>query len=254
MARRSTPPWRLRPLRRPEKENEPRVFGRAMTPAFPKRSPLAGTMDEVRPQTAPWRTRPRATRLAGLILILFHHVAATRRPRTEEWTGEGTTQKKGLTRQGPLQKSGFRSYSVVSRGCEIVCAFFWRVKVDDAPNGGPEAVDGSLRGFSQQRLQFGEGVLNRIEVRTIGRKIKKLCARRLDDCADGGSFVAGQIIHDDDVSGRQFWRENFLDVKFERVAIDWSVENEGSDDAAGPKPRHDCRRFPMMGWTPPGRH
>ena len=49
--------------------DETRVFGRVETPAFPKRSPLAGTMDEVRPQIAPWRQRPRAIRLAGLILI-----------------------------------------------------------------------------------------------------------------------------------------------------------------------------------------
>ena len=36
-------------LDRAEEESKNTVFGRVSTPAFPKRSPLAGTMDQVRP-------------------------------------------------------------------------------------------------------------------------------------------------------------------------------------------------------------
>ena len=45
------------------------VFGRVATPAFPMRGPFVGTMDEARPFCSPWRQRPHAIRLAGLILI-----------------------------------------------------------------------------------------------------------------------------------------------------------------------------------------
>ena len=45
--------WRRR------KEEKRKGFGRVETPAFPKRSSLAGTMDEVRPQNAPWLTTTR---------------------------------------------------------------------------------------------------------------------------------------------------------------------------------------------------
>jgi transposase len=37
-----------------------RVFGRVATPAVPKRSPLAGTMDQVRPLPTQWRTTTRS--------------------------------------------------------------------------------------------------------------------------------------------------------------------------------------------------
>src|SRR6201997_4797823 len=45
-------------------EEELRAFGRVMTPAFPKRGPDAGTMDQVRPQT--WRMA-QTTRNARLV-------------------------------------------------------------------------------------------------------------------------------------------------------------------------------------------
>ena len=37
-----------------QKENDRRAFGAVMTPAFPKRGPDAGTMDQVRPHCAAW--------------------------------------------------------------------------------------------------------------------------------------------------------------------------------------------------------
>ena len=40
-------------------ERSSRVFGRATTPAFPKRSPVAGTMDQVRPYARQVALRPR---------------------------------------------------------------------------------------------------------------------------------------------------------------------------------------------------
>jgi hypothetical protein len=45
-----------------------------------------------------------------------------------------------------------------------------RVEIDDATDGIPEAVDGSLSGFSQMRLQLGEGHLDRIGIGAVGRE------------------------------------------------------------------------------------
>src|SRR6202022_3717541 len=74
----STP--RRQPLNR-----ETQVFGRVTTPAFPKRSPFAGTMDQVRPSSGmsthrrcdhafvDWPTYPHES----------HQATALRRSRTE---------------------------------------------------------------------------------------------------------------------------------------------------------------------------
>ena len=47
----------------------------------------------------------------------------------------------------------------------------------------PESFDGARCGFSQERLELGESVLDRIEVGTVGRELEQLGASRLDSSA-----------------------------------------------------------------------
>ena len=42
--------------------------------------------------------------------------------------------------------------------------------MDEESDRGPQAVDGSLGGFAEQRFELGEGVFNRIEVWRVGRQ------------------------------------------------------------------------------------
>ena len=91
-------------------------------------------------------------------------------------------------------------------------------EIDDAADGGPEAVDGSLGGLAQQRLELGEGVLDRIEVGLVGRQVEQAGAGRLDHLAHLRPLVAGQIVHDDDVAWPQVRHEDLLDIGLEGVA------------------------------------
>jgi hypothetical protein len=43
-------------------------------------------------------------------------------------------------------------------------------------NAFPEAVDGSLGGLAEERFEFGEELLDRIEGRRIGRQVEPYCA------------------------------------------------------------------------------
>ena len=65
----------------------------------------------------------------------------------------------------------FRSGCVVSCGCEVVGAFGGCEDLDEAPNGGPEALKGALGGFAQERFEerfeLGEGILDRVVMRTL---------------------------------------------------------------------------------------
>jgi hypothetical protein len=53
-------------------------------------------------------------------------------------------------------------------------------------------------GLSQICFELGEGILDRIEVRAVRRKIEERSAGRLDHLAYARPFVAGEVIHDDD--------------------------------------------------------
>src|SRR3954452_5848229 len=89
-----------------------------------------------------------------------------------------------------LSYSVFRSSCIVSCGCEVVGAFDGCEDVDEAPDGGPKALNGPLGGFAQERFELGEGILNRVEIRAVGREIKQACPRRLDQGSHSRSLVA----------------------------------------------------------------
>jgi hypothetical protein len=55
----------------------------------------------------------------------------------------------------------------------------------------------------QKRLEFGEGVLDRVEIGAVGRKVQQRRARGFDGGANAWAFMAAQIIHDNDVARRK---------------------------------------------------
>jgi hypothetical protein len=55
-------------------------------------------------------------------------------------------------------------------GGEVFFAFVWAEGGQAFSDPGSKALDGSLSGLAQEGLEFGEGVLDRIEVGTVGRR------------------------------------------------------------------------------------
>ena len=134
---------------------------------------------------------------------------------------------------------------VVSCGGKVVSAFDRCEEVDHAADRRPEAIDGSLGGLAQERLELGESVLDWVEVGRVGRQVEEARARRLDPLSGRLPLVAGQVVHDDDVALAQFGNEDALDIGLEGVAIDWAVEHEGRDHATGGQAGDESRRFPV---------
>ena len=87
-----------------------RILGQETTPAFPKRSPIAGTVDQVRPQDGQWHCDHAYLDWSALSSLRPHQVAAMRRPRTEARPGDWTTWK-------GIDKSGPRYRTRVGNGC-----------------------------------------------------------------------------------------------------------------------------------------
>ena len=76
--------------------------------------------------------------------------------------------------------SVFRSGCLVSCGCEVVGAFGGCEDVDEAPEGGPKALNRTFGGFPEQSFEFGERVLDGVEVGRVRRKIEQARASPLD--------------------------------------------------------------------------
>lgn len=59
---------------------------------------------------------------------------------------------------------------------------------------------GAFSSFAHQVLELCEDLFDRIEVGTLGRQEQEFGFGPPDRGADGGSFMAAQIVHDDDIA------------------------------------------------------
>ena len=106
-------------------------------------------------------------------------------------------------------------------------------------------VDGALLGGAHPVLDLGEGLLDRIEVGRVWRQIPEPCAGGFDQGAEGGRFVAAEIIHDDDIAGQQLWDENLLDIGAEAFAIDRPVEQTRCGEAIAAQGAEESQCLPV---------
>lgn len=116
--------------------------------------------------------------------------------------------------------SGLLPVWLVSAGAEAVGAFGGREGAGDAAGGGPETLDGALGRLSRKRLELGEGGVDGVEVRVLGRKAAQARPGGLDRVAYAGALVASKVVPDDDVAGPQFGRPHARDVGLDGVAVD----------------------------------
>lgn len=65
------------------------------------------------------------------------------------------------------------------------------------------------------------------------REEEQGCAGGFDRQAHGVPFVAGEIVHDDDIAGPEFGHQDLGDIGFEPVAVDGAIEHHGCHHPAG---------------------
>ena len=105
--------------------------------------------------------------------------------------------------------------------------------------------DGAGCGFAEQRLELGEGLLDRVEVGTVGRQAAQRGASRFDGVPHAGALVSRKVVHHDDVAGRQCRHENLLDIGQEGWAVHGAVEHHGGCHAGEPQAGREGGRLPM---------
>src|SRR3954451_19182441 len=145
---------------------------------------------------------------------------------------------------------------------DVVLAFGRRKVVEQGAACLPESGLSSCCRLPEQGLDLGKELLDRVEIRRIGRQVKHTGPCRPDRLLDPGDLVNSQVVHRDHVARLQRRREHLLDVGAERRPRHGSIEQKRCDDPAPPQPRHDGRGLPMTrrhridqalaSWTPAG--
>jgi hypothetical protein len=73
-------------------------------------------------------------------------------------------QMRSLMNRVPAGESRIRSGCIIASGSEVVGALGGCEGIEDGADAIPESADSAFRGLAQERLQLGEGVLDRVEV------------------------------------------------------------------------------------------
>ena len=58
----------------------------------------------------------------------------------------------------------------------------------------------SLGGFAHEMFELGEDLLDGVQIRAVRRQEQKPCAFASNGVTDSRLFVAGEIVHDDNVA------------------------------------------------------
>lgn len=122
------------------------------------------------------------------------------------------------------------------------------LRCEEADRGADEIdhlVEGPRSGGVEERFQFGEGELDRIEVRAVRRQKAEGCPDGLERHADVRVFVDGQIVHDDDIARSERGDQDLLEVGEEGRRVDRPVEDGGRAEAVESERRHDRVRLPV---------
>ena len=94
-------------------------------------------------------------------------------------------------------------------------------------------------------LEFGEHLLDGVEVWAIGGQEQQACALVADGGADGIALVTAEVVHDDDIAGLERGGEELFDIALEAFAIDRSVEHARCIDAVMAQSGKEGHRLPM---------
>lgn len=94
-------------------------------------------------------------------------------------------------------------------------------------------------------LEFGEHLLNGVQIGRIFWQHQELCADLADCPADGEALVAAEIIHDDDVAWEQCRRQDLLDIDPKSFPVDRAIEKPGRFDAVVTQGGQESHCVPM---------
>lgn len=110
-------------------------------------------------------------------------------------------------------------------------AFLGRELVEDLSDCFHHCLDGSGVHLAQQSLQFGQDLLDRVEVWAIRREIEKFGADRADRLANDLGLVAAEIVQHDDVATTQNRSEAPFHASAKAAAVDRFVDDPRRMDA-----------------------
>ena len=101
---------------------------------------------------------------------------------------------------------------------EVVCALGGTEEIEELSDLSPSGLDVTRLSVSDEMLELGEDLLDRVEIGAVGRQKDEVRAFGSNDGAGGFALVAAEVVQDDDIARQEGWGEDLLDVEEEDFA------------------------------------
>ena len=105
--------------------------------------------------------------------------------------------------------------------------------------------------MAEQGFELGEDLFNRVEVGGVGRQEAQRGPHPLNGGPHGGTLVAAQIVHNDDIARRERWQQTLFDIGQEAGTVHRAIEDTRSRKSVVVQRRHEGQRLPVT--VGPGR-
>jgi hypothetical protein len=128
---------------------------------------------------------------------------------------------------------------------DVVSALSNREEFERVANEGCHTIECSGSRRSEERLELGKRLFDRIEVGTVGRQKPDLRADRFNRGADLRLFVHHEVIEDDDIAGPERRREDLFYVGEKADIVDRAIEDRRGADSSDRQRGDHRRRLPM---------
>ena len=116
-----------------------------------------------------------------------------------------------------------------------------------------DGVDGASLDHAQPMLDLGEHLLDRVEVRRVGRQEREPGAGCEDCTACRPSPMAAEVIENDDVSRAKHRQQELLDVGAEDGPVDGAVDDARGGERIGSESGKEGERAPAAVGAKPFR-
>lgn len=128
---------------------------------------------------------------------------------------------------------------------DVVSAFVGHEEAEGGAHQLAHVLEGARTSRAEERLEFGEGQFDRIEIGTVRREKPQVRADLLNRRPDFGLLVGGEIIEYHHIARTERGHEHLLDVGEERRAINRAIKHRRGRQLRGAERRDDRVRLPM---------
>ena len=111
--------------------------------------------------------------------------------------------------------------------------------------GGLQVLEGAGGRLAQVSLEFGEGLFDRVEVRTVGGQVTHARPAGRDQLHDGGGLVDAQVVEDDDIARLQLRAKYLAHISGEDLGVGGAGDQEGRVDAFAAQGGNKGGRLPV---------